>query len=237
MAAAVLLVLLLGSAGFLLSWKANRNPDWPTFTTWIAPLALAALGVALLLLRVRILALPLLGIALLLLAWCSQSKRAERTPESADRPKETPSSRVVEIHVDDNTGDISGRILAGSFAGSELANLQLNELRQILQYCSNIDSESEQALRRYLDCAYVNWDSDDDDSGSDDTSVRGGPMTVEDAYRVLGLPLGASSDEIETAYKKLIKEVHPDHGGDSTLARQVIEARAVLLHDASREGV
>ncbi len=62
-------------------------------------------------------------------------------------------------------------------------------------------------------------------------------MTVEDAYRVLGLPLGASSDEIVTAYKKLIKEVHPDHGGDSTLARQVIEARAVLLHDASREGV
>ena len=33
---------------------------------------------------------------------------------------------------------------------------------------------------------------------------------VNDPYRVLGVPQGASDDEIKAAYKRLAKKYHPD---------------------------
>ena len=42
---------------------------------------------------------------------------------------------------------------------------------------------------------------------------------IHDPYRVLGLPRGASLDEVKRAYRRLAKQVHPDSGGQRTLAR------------------
>ena len=42
---------------------------------------------------------------------------------------------------------------------------------------------------------------------------------LHDPYRVLGLPRGASLDEVKRAYRRLAKQVHPDSGGQRTLAR------------------
>jgi hypothetical protein len=42
---------------------------------------------------------------------------------------------------------------------------------------------------------------------------------VHDPYRVLGLPRGASLDEVKRAYRRLAKQLHPDSGGQRTLAR------------------
>ena len=42
---------------------------------------------------------------------------------------------------------------------------------------------------------------------------------VHDPYRVLGLPRGASLDEVKRAYRRLAKQHHPDSGGQRTLAR------------------
>jgi DnaJ domain len=55
-----------------------------------------------------------------------------------------------------------------------------------------------------------------------------GPMTREEALRVLGLREGASSDAIAKAHRNLIKKVHPDHGGSDVLAQQVNEAKRAL---------
>jgi predicted tellurium resistance membrane protein TerC len=54
-------------------------------------------------------------------------------------------------------------------------------------------------------------------------------MSVDEAYAVLGLKPGASKDEIQTAYKRLMQKVHPDAGGTTALAAQINEARDVLL--------
>jgi len=44
------------------------------------------------------------------------------------------------------------------------------------------------------------------------------------AFAVLGLPSGAGLDEIKTAYRRKVKEVHPDHGGDEDEFKRVREA-------------
>jgi molecular chaperone DnaJ len=43
---------------------------------------------------------------------------------------------------------------------------------------------------------------------------------AEDPYKVLGVPRGASEDEIRRAYRKLAKENHPDLNPDKTAAAE-----------------
>ncbi len=54
-----------------------------------------------------------------------------------------------------------------------------------------------------------------------------------DPYVVLGLPRGASDDEIRSAYRNAMKAAHPDRGGDPEAAARVNEAYA-LLSDPKR---
>ncbi|HLQ47878.1 MAG TPA: J domain-containing protein, partial [Candidatus Dormibacteraeota bacterium] len=43
-------------------------------------------------------------------------------------------------------------------------------------------------------------------------------MSIEpDPYRVLGLARGASADEVRRAYRRLVKENHPDSAGEKAL--------------------
>lgn len=53
----------------------------------------------------------------------------------------------------------------------------------------------------------------------------GGSMNAtETAFAVLGLPASASAEEVRHAYRRKIKEVHPDHGGDREAFHRVREA-------------
>jgi DnaJ homolog subfamily C member 19 len=49
------------------------------------------------------------------------------------------------------------------------------------------------------------------------------------ALAVLGLKPGASTEEIRAAHRRLLRTVHPDHGGSAELTRQVNAARDILL--------
>ena len=54
-------------------------------------------------------------------------------------------------------------------------------------------------------------------------------MGRAEARAVLGVAEGASAEEINEAWKRLMVKVHPDHGGTDALAARVNEARRVLL--------
>ena len=59
-------------------------------------------------------------------------------------------------------------------------------------------------------------------------SAAGG-MSLDEARSILGVPASASRDEIKTAYKRLMRTVHPDKGGTAGLAAQLNAARDRLL--------
>lgn len=48
-------------------------------------------------------------------------------------------------------------------------------------------------------------------------------------YKTLGLSPDASREEIKAAYRRLIKKLHPDRGGDEELFRFVTEIASILL--------
>jgi len=57
----------------------------------------------------------------------------------------------------------------------------------------------------------------------------GGPMSRAEAYQVLGLQPGATTDDIRAAHRRLMQAAHPDHGGSDWLAARINQARDVLL--------
>jgi DnaJ-class molecular chaperone len=54
-------------------------------------------------------------------------------------------------------------------------------------------------------------------------------MAKEEAYRILGLKAGASDEDIKAAYRRLMGQMHPDHGGSDYLAAKINQAKDMLL--------
>jgi curved DNA-binding protein CbpA len=54
-------------------------------------------------------------------------------------------------------------------------------------------------------------------------------MSAAQAHEILGLETGASEPEIRAAYIRIMKRLHPDVGGSTFFAKQLNDARDVLL--------
>lgn len=61
------------------------------------------------------------------------------------------------------------------------------------------------------------------------TTPSSSTMSRDEALDVLGLEKGASKEEINTAYRKLMAQVHPDKGGSDWMASKLSDARKILL--------
>ena len=61
-----------------------------------------------------------------------------------------------------------------------------------------------------------------------------GKMSVAQALEILGLNAGATEQEIRSAYNRLMKRVHPDVGGSDFFAKQLNDARDVLIGQRGR---
>lgn len=56
-----------------------------------------------------------------------------------------------------------------------------------------------------------------------------GAMSLAEARRILGVEEGATAEEIQAAYTRLMRMAHPDRGGTAGLASQLNAARDRLL--------
>ncbi len=144
----------------------------------------------------------------------------------------TVETRFIRMTLDHDTGAMDGTVLEGRFAGMRLQELRPPELLALLRECRAEDEEAARLLEAYLDRVRSNWH--DEMAGEE---ARGSPppssgpdVTVEEAYAILGLASGADEEAIREAYHRLMKQLHPDHGGTDYLAAKINRARDVLLH-------
>ena len=56
-----------------------------------------------------------------------------------------------------------------------------------------------------------------------------GVAGVEEAAAILGVAPDASDDDVKTAHRKLIAQLHPDKGGSDYLAAKINDARKIML--------
>jgi hypothetical protein len=143
-------------------------------------------------------------------------------------------SRFLALSLDHDSGTVSGRVVAGRFAGLDLIDLGEMETRALIEEIAG-DADSVGLLESWLDANRAGWRE-----YFEETARAGGgaasPMDAdEEAYAVLGLRRGASAEEIKAAHRELMKGVHPDHGGSSYLAAKINEARDRLLKAASEK--
>jgi hypothetical protein len=131
------------------------------------------------------------------------------------------------MELDHDSGALRGRILAGRHQGAALDDLDVPTLITLL---NEIDEDSVSLLGAYLDRRQPDWREgapDDAATAGGSRPSRGGKMTVQEAYQILGIQPGATAQDIARAHRSLIK-LHPDQGGSTYLAAQINEAKDVL---------
>jgi hypothetical protein len=128
---------------------------------------------------------------------------------------------MLAMRLDHATGLLSGRVLAGRFAGRELGEMARAEWLDLLAECRADDPESVPLLENWLDLAQPDWRPDGADAG--------GAMDRAGALALLGLAEGASEADIRAAHRLLMRDAHPDHGGDAAQAARLNQARDLLL--------
>jgi hypothetical protein len=140
-------------------------------------------------------------------------------------------SASIEMQLDQATGVMTGRVLAGPLQGRDLDTLTRSDCLALYDDCQREDPEGARLLETYLDRRFAGWRQADQGQGEAGQrgNARGGAMTRDEAYEVLGLPQGAGAEEIVRAHRALMKKLHPDHGGPTALAARVNEAKDVLL--------
>jgi hypothetical protein len=193
-------------------------------------------GAGLLAMRGRIdLALLIGSLGAWLLGWSrlnlpSFGSRTQRTPGGISHVR----SSLIEMTLDHDTGEMSGSVFAGAFAGHQLASLDEASLLILLTECHASDHDGVRLLEAYLDRRFPHWrEAPRNEKTWSDTQSASGAMTPEEAYQILDLRPGATPDEIRQAHRSLMKKLHPDQGGSTYLAARVNQAKDILL---SRHG-
>lgn len=66
-------------------------------------------------------------------------------------------------------------------------------------------------------------------TGGGNAAADPGAMTTKEALEILDLREGASEEQVQESYKRLMQKVHPDNQGSDWMASKLNQARDVLL--------
>lgn len=135
----------------------------------------------------------------------------------------------LRMTLDHDSGEMSGVVLGGAFAGRALDDLGLDELLTLFEECLRADEKAARVLEAYLDRGgHAGWRETMDARAA---SCRPGsaPMTIAEAREILGVGEDATRDEIKAAHRDLMRRNHPDRGGSTYLATKINLAKDMLL--------
>jgi hypothetical protein len=135
-------------------------------------------------------------------------------------------SAMLEMRLDHDSGAMTGTILSGAYGGRAVETLSRPELISLRQELARDDPAGVSLLEAYLDRRFAGWREADQGQRQGRGS---GAMTRREAFEVLGLAEGAAAADIIRAHRTLMKKFHPDHGGSTTLAARVNQAKDVLM--------
>lgn len=168
--------------------------------------------------------LPLLARFAPFIAQMVQQKNASKTSSGNTS---TVQSAYLKIHLDHDSGVMTGEIIAGQYAGKTLAELSKDQVKELLLFYQTNDQESLQLLFAFAQRQYPDesWDHQESQSQTNHPSA----MNKKEALEILGLDDGADETEVKQAHKKLMQRLHPDRGGSPYLAAKVNQAKDFLL--------
>jgi len=166
------------------------------------------------------------------LGWFAATHLARRKPKPTAGGRSMVRTAALEMELDHETGALEGLVLAGHSEGKTLGKMGEAELVALYRELAG-DFESRQLLEAYLDSRFPVWRQNAKaDNGNGLGGAPGsGPMTKEEAYKVLGLETGAAAADVRKAHRRLMQRLHPDLGGSCFLAARINEAKDVLLSD------
>lgn len=154
--------------------------------------------------------------------------RAAAGPNGGQRS--TVRTRFLHMELDHDTGTLSGQVLEGRFRGRSLADLNLEQLLDLLAECSTADDQSSAVLEAYLDREHGERWRESQPAGERHAEQRSNDrMTRDEAYEILGLQPGADPEQILQAHRHLMQKLHPDRGGSTYLATKINLAKDLLL--------
>lgn len=143
---------------------------------------------------------------------------------------------MLRMTLDHDSGVMSGTVRRGPHKGRRLSELAPGELLALLRECRGEDEASAKLLETYLDRTAPDWRQDSawrQGGASEDRQSGAGrataAMTREEAYDVLGLPHGATVDDVKAAHRRLMLKLHPDQGGSTYLATRINQAKDLLI--------
>lgn len=191
------------------------------------PVLLIVIGTLLTLIKRGVIGLPLIFIGV---TWLRSTRKFRPITPPGGR-KSRVRSVDLEMELDHDTGKLDGQILRGRLRGTRLSKLSEDELVSLYREIKS-DPESAALLESYLDRYHCGWADQAQSSSSEWNGSSGfGEMSKEEAYQVLGVAPDSTREEILEAWRRLIKRVHPDHGGSAFLTTKINTAKSVLLGD------
>ncbi|MGA8321592.1 MAG: DnaJ domain-containing protein [Xanthobacteraceae bacterium] len=224
---AVLVLLLLAGNSFT---KANPKQVAALLRKLGGALALIAAGFMVLRGEIAV-AIPVGLFGFGLLGWSTHwmpsfGSRAQKSTGQTSQVR----TAFLDMQLDHDSGKMRGRVLAGRYEGVSLDALDMPALAGLFK---EIDDDSRSLLAAYLDRRDAGWrEHAQADAGAGSGwggPPRSGKMTEEEAYQILGIQPGATTQDITRAHRTLMKKLHPDQGGTTYLAARVNEAKDVLL--------
>jgi hypothetical protein len=158
-----------------------------------------------------------------------RSRQAKSTPEGGGQTSSI-RTRFLDMRLDHDSGGLDGLVLEGPYQGLRLSELVLDQLIDLLASCRREDEQSAAVLEAYLDRNFEDdWREAAESAPDGGAASETGPMTVSEAWAVLGLEPGADEREIREAHRRLMQKLHPDRGGSTYLAAKINQAKDLLL--------